>query len=71
MALSALVGKDPGIAPGMGMLMIGSPNVLIGGFPCPDLMGAAMGLLKRLQFRNRRLQGILDGLLGRGCRNCS
>lgn len=71
MALSMLVGKDPGLAPGMGMLMIGSPNVLIGGFPCPDLMSAAVGLLKKVQFRNRRLQGILDGLLGRGCRSCS
>lgn len=70
-ALSAMVGKDPGLAPGTGMLMIGSPNVLIGGFPCPDLMSSAVGLLKKVQFRNRRLQGILDGLLGRGCRSCS
>lgn len=70
MGLGMLIGKDPGLGPGTGMLMLGSPNVLIGGFPCPDLMGAATGLLKKLKFKNKRLQGVLDGLLGRGCRSC-
>ncbi|WP_175890822.1 RHS repeat-associated core domain-containing protein [Burkholderia cepacia] len=36
MALSNLMGKDPGIEPSMGMLMDGNPTVLIGGFPLPD-----------------------------------
>ena len=36
MALSNLMGKDPGIEPSMGMLMDGNPTVLIGGFPMPD-----------------------------------
>ncbi len=36
-AMSALLGKDPGIPPAMGALMFGAPNVLIGGFPCPNL----------------------------------
>ncbi|WP_080412401.1 RHS repeat-associated core domain-containing protein [Burkholderia ubonensis] len=36
MALSNLMGKDPGIEPSMGMLMDGNPTVLIGGAPVPD-----------------------------------
>ena len=36
MALSNLMGKDPGIEPSMGMLMDGNPTVLIGGAPLPD-----------------------------------
>jgi len=36
-AMSALLGKDPGVPPAMGALMFGAPNVLIGGFPCPNL----------------------------------
>ncbi|AYZ64543.1 hypothetical protein EGY31_14350 [Burkholderia multivorans] len=36
MALSNLMGKDPGIEPSMGMLMDGNPTVLIGGLPMPD-----------------------------------
>ena len=36
-AMSALLGKDPGIPPAFGALMLGAPTVLIGGFPCPNL----------------------------------
>ncbi|OXI84332.1 hypothetical protein CFB40_25210 [Burkholderia sp. AU31652] len=36
MALSNLMGKDPGIEPSMGALLAGDPTVLIGGFPLPD-----------------------------------
>lgn len=36
-AMSALLGKDPGIPPAFGALMMGAPTVLIGGFPCPNL----------------------------------
>ncbi|VWD28076.1 RHS repeat-associated core domain-containing protein [Burkholderia contaminans] len=36
MALSNLMGKDPGIEPSMGALLVGDPTVLIGGFPLPD-----------------------------------
>lgn len=46
LALQALVGKDPGIGPGVGAIVFGSPNVLVGGFPCPNLMEALKGLMK-------------------------
>ncbi|WP_080970748.1 RHS repeat-associated core domain-containing protein [Burkholderia cepacia] len=36
MMLSNLMGKDPGIEPSMGTLLMGDPTVLIGGFPLPD-----------------------------------
>lgn len=36
-AMSALLGKDPGVPPAFGALMLGAPTVLIGGFPCPNL----------------------------------
>jgi RHS repeat-associated protein len=59
LALKMLLGKDPGIPPGMGML-IGPPvpNVLIGGFPCPPLGQMAVGgLLKALKALGRSLKG--------------
>jgi uncharacterized Zn-binding protein involved in type VI secretion len=46
MALELLIGKDPGIGPGVGVLMGGSPNVLIGGIPVPNLMECLKGLMK-------------------------
>lgn len=46
MALRKMIGKDPGLGFGLGNLMLGSPNVLIGGFPCPNLMAALKGLMK-------------------------
>ncbi|KVG51745.1 hypothetical protein WJ33_11105 [Burkholderia ubonensis] len=55
MALSNLMGKDPGIEPSMGMLMDGNPTVLIGGFPMPDSQmmwhGAKRGLGKKVTSR--------------------
>lgn len=44
--MQMLIGKDPAIGPGIGLLMFGSPNVRIGGFPCPNLMESLKGLLK-------------------------
>ncbi|AOJ65929.1 hypothetical protein WJ32_26295 [Burkholderia ubonensis] len=51
MLLGNLMGKDPGIEPSMGMLLAGNPTVLVGGFPMPDAMAAAMagwGLRKKV-----------------------
>jgi uncharacterized Zn-binding protein involved in type VI secretion len=45
-AIKALLGKDPGLAPDMGALMIGNPTVLIGGFPLPDSSVVLEGLKK-------------------------
>src|SRR5690606_26104347 len=46
MAIKALLGKDPGIPPGYGVVMMGIPSVLIGGFPMPDLLELIGGLFK-------------------------
>lgn len=51
LAMSALLGKDPGIPPSIGALLLGNPTVLVGGFPVPDLLdvlGAALKGLKKL-----------------------
>ncbi|CAM2005228.1 RHS repeat-associated core domain-containing protein [Acanthopleuribacter pedis] len=60
MAASLLMGKDICIAPvNPGMILNGSPNVLIGGFPMPSWMDLAKGLLKLvkgLRSRMRRRQ---------------
>lgn len=46
MALKILLGKDPGIPPGYGAVVLGNPTVLIGGFPMPDLLELIGGLFK-------------------------
>ncbi|OXJ09798.1 RHS repeat-associated core domain-containing protein [Burkholderia sp. HI2500] len=55
MALSNLMGKDPGIEPSMGTLLAGDPTVLIGGFPLPDSQmmwhGAKHGIGKKVKAR--------------------
>lgn len=49
LAMSALLGKDPGIPPAMGAVMMGNPMVLIGGFPMPDTLELLGGMLKGLK----------------------
>jgi RHS repeat-associated protein len=53
MALSNLMGKDPGIEPSLGTLLVGDPTVLIGGFPLPDSQmmwhGAKHGIGKKVK----------------------
>ncbi|MDQ3650100.1 MAG: PAAR domain-containing protein [Acidobacteriota bacterium] len=59
LAASAAMGKDPCVPPGtLGAITLGSPNVLIGGFPMPSWMNIAKGLLKLVKgLRNRRSGG--------------
>ena len=59
MAMGAAMGKDPCVPPGtLGAIMVGSPNVLIGGFPMPSWMAIAKGLLKMVKgLRNRARSG--------------
>lgn len=47
MAAGMLVGKNPCIGPPMGALMLGAPNVLIGGFPVPSGVAMAQRQLSR------------------------
>jgi RHS repeat-associated protein len=44
-----LLGKDPGIPPSFGALMLGAPTVLIGGFPCPNLPNPLDALMHGLK----------------------
>jgi len=55
MAMGAAMGKDPCVPPGTpGAVMLGSPNVMIGGFPMPSWMEIAKGLLKVVKGLRRR-----------------
>ncbi|MBN1606823.1 MAG: hypothetical protein JW940_09320 [Polyangiaceae bacterium] len=49
LAMGALAGKDPGIPPTIGAIMMGSPTVLIGGFPMPDVLSLLGGIAKALK----------------------
>ena len=68
LALTMLVGKDPAVPPGLGMLTTGSPNVMIGGFPCPNLMEAIGGLLNAAKGLRKKKKG---GGADAGCPSCS
>ncbi|MCL2724321.1 MAG: PAAR domain-containing protein [Polyangiaceae bacterium] len=46
MAMGAMMGKDPGAPPCVGAIILGMPNVLIGGFPMPTWMNLLKGLKK-------------------------
>src|SRR5262245_37482156 len=58
MALSVGMGKDPGITPFTcwGNFIMGSHNVLIGGFPMPGWMSFLRGLRKLLKRTARKIQ---------------
>jgi uncharacterized Zn-binding protein involved in type VI secretion len=57
LAMKQLLGKDPGLCPDMGMLMIGNPTVLIGGFPLPDSSVILEGLKKLAKGLARGVRG--------------
>jgi RHS repeat-associated protein len=70
LALKALMGKDPGIPPGMGMI-VGPPvpTVLIGGFPCPPVgqmaVGALLKAIKAAASKLRKSSSEANGSCGR------
>ena len=55
-AMGLLMGKDPGIGFPFGMITMGSPNVLVGGFPMPGWMNILKGLFKLIKPIIRRIQ---------------
>lgn len=57
MALSMMVGKDPGLIPDFGAIVLGQPNVLIGGFPMPSWSEVAGGLMKLVNGLRRGIRG--------------
>ncbi|WP_394828991.1 PAAR domain-containing protein [Pendulispora albinea] len=65
-AMGNLMGKDPGAPPCIGMVMMGVPNVLIGGFPMPSWSDVAKGLKKLIA----KLQRGRRGGKARGKRFC-
>lgn len=75
LAMSLLVGKDPAVPPilGLGVIMQGSSNVMIGGFPCPNLLETLKGLLKAakgLRRGTKKDSGDADGPSQQGCKSC-
>lgn len=57
LALSMMVGKDPGLIPDFGAIVLGQPNVLIGGFPMPSWSDVASGLKKLVNGLRRGIRG--------------
>jgi len=57
MAIQAMMGSDPAGSPAMGMITVGAPNVLIGGFPMPSWMEIANGLMKLVKGLRARCGG--------------
>ena len=70
LALQMLVGKDPGGPFGFGTMTTGSPNVRIGGFPCPNLMDSLKGLLKAAKGLRGKKGRDGDGDAGSGASSC-
>ena len=58
-AMGALLGKDPGVGFPLGFIMMGSPNVLIGGFPMVGWSTILKGLGKLLKPLIRKIQLML------------
>ncbi len=70
MAMGALMGKDPGAPPCLGFVMMGSTNVLIGGFPMPSWGEVAKGL-KKLVGKLRNGLRRTSGRARASCGECS
>ncbi len=58
-AMGALLGKDPGAGFSLGFIMMGSPNVVIGGFPMVGWSTILKGLGKLLKPLIRKIQLLL------------
>jgi uncharacterized Zn-binding protein involved in type VI secretion len=71
MAMTKVVGTDQPCIPPMGtpgMILMGSPNVMIGGFPLPSFAAIAQGLLKRVKGLKASSRGGRGA--GVGCPSC-
>ena len=71
MAAAAAMGKDPCVPPTgtPGMILAGSPNVLIGGLPLPSSMAIAQGLMKKLKGLKFRRGGRRPPSQNKDCGN--
>ncbi|HEY8459563.1 MAG TPA: PAAR domain-containing protein [Blastocatellia bacterium] len=69
MALSRAMGTDPGIPPSVGAIVIGHPNVLIGGFPMVNFPNPIDVILRRLKrYKGKSPDRHSDSA---GCGSCS
>lgn len=56
-AIKASMGSDPAATPTGGMISMGAPNVLVGGFPMPNIPNPVIALLKKgAAWRKKRRQ---------------
>jgi len=56
-AIKAAMGSDPATSPASGMMSIGVPTVLVGGFPMPNIPNPVIALLKKAEaWHNQRRQ---------------
>lgn len=60
LAVKAAMGSDPSLLPLPGPIVAGHPNVLIGGFPTPDLMDLAMKMMGKLLKKLKRKRKTPD-----------
>jgi uncharacterized Zn-binding protein involved in type VI secretion len=70
-AMTKTMGTDQPCIPPIGtpgLILMGSPNVLIGGFPLPSFSAIAQGLLKRI--KGMKVTGGGGGGGGVGCPSC-
>jgi RHS repeat-associated protein len=70
-AAALAMGKDPCVPPTgtPGMILVGSPNVLIGGLPLPSSMAIAQGLMKKLKGLKFRRGGRRPPSQNKDCGN--
>lgn len=61
LAMAAMLGKDPGLPPTIGMLALGNPTVLIGGLPMPEVLELFTGLGKVLRLGGEQLAKLRRG----------
>ncbi len=72
MVATQTMGKDPGIPPSTGAIVIGSFNVLVGGFPMVNIPNPIDVLLKRLaRYKFKSKQGELGEPAGQAPRHAS
>jgi uncharacterized Zn-binding protein involved in type VI secretion/conjugal transfer/entry exclusion protein len=70
-ALTKTIGTDQPFVPPIGtpgQIMVGSPNVMLGGFPLPSFSAIAKGLLKRA--KGLKAGGESGGGAPEGCQEC-
>ncbi|HKX27676.1 MAG TPA: PAAR domain-containing protein [Blastocatellia bacterium] len=68
MVIARAMGTDPGVPPSIGALVIGHPNVLIGGFPMVNIPNPIDLLLKRL--KRYKAKPTKPERHGAGCKAC-